>query len=58
MIPPRQYMMNMISHQLVKHQASNAASIVTGDFNSNRGLEAKHMAIKHFNAGLKQPNWK
>ena len=50
MVPPRQYMMNMVSQQLVKHQKPNAATIVTGDFNSKWGLDAQHSSDKAFNS--------
>ena len=39
-----------ISQPLVKHQASNEASIVMGDFHSKWKLEASHRGDKAFNS--------
>ena len=50
MVSPRQYMMNAISQQLVKHQTSNATTIVTVDFNSKWGLNVQHRSNKAFNS--------
>ena len=43
-------MMNMISRQLVKHQASNEASIVLGDFNSKWASAFTHRGVKALNS--------
>ena len=50
LVPPRQHMINTISRQLVKHQTSNEATIVLGDFNSKWGVEATHRGDKALNS--------
>ena len=43
-------MMNTISRQLVKHQASNETTIVLDDFNSKWGNGATHRGDKALNS--------